>query len=498
MVESDYLGEEGSNLYPDPADPRQWTRLGRSWPLADWSEGEGGMPFLTALGPGDDPGFAASVANVDDVLSFWDGLEDPEIYLPEEERDLPVELSYQVLGWFAGAREDPLQKWQTLEQWRGKMAAAGWSVGDEHDLFRAVEDATGEPPNAGDPRSSYPTRTLCHGMVFGVRWTGRFLGRAQPFTRGADSPFRETPIESRSGWRNPGYGEGEHGGAQWPDQPEPSRTDFPHLAIGNSEVDALASLVEYLLGEEDRVDVSTLVQALDYDLLDRYDERGGQLELAQRIHQEWFRSLPGGTSWELAVPRSDEDPGGPPPAEDPRPGADPVALLEDQGRLDLLVRLEELNGVQRQLDEGERALDSRRRRLYALWWKDQRLPFLAAEEVVDLDPRELSEAVTEASGQVRSQLAVVADLRAGRDEQLAELRREVAALERPLEVLERPAPRLLQTGRSGGPGLRRQAFHQAWRRWPMVGRRHPLLPLQRPGAGLPRGRCRRRRGGSGA
>ena len=79
------------------------------------------------------------------------------------------------------------------------METLKWSVGDRYDLERAQSSAVDRPAGAPD---LVPARTILHGMVFGVRWTG-IDGPAQPYERGTDSAFAGTAIRSRAGWRNP-------------------------------------------------------------------------------------------------------------------------------------------------------------------------------------------------------------------------------------------------------------------------------------------------------
>ncbi|MCX6631157.1 MAG: hypothetical protein NTW28_26395, partial [Candidatus Solibacter sp.] len=91
VIESDFLGAAGSNLYPG-VDQLTVTRLGQSCSLtAPYDDTSGApAPFLTATGgyaasaggpiPGDDPAFAASVGGIDNVLSFYDSLADLKLF----------------------------------------------------------------------------------------------------------------------------------------------------------------------------------------------------------------------------------------------------------------------------------------------------------------------------------------------------------------------------------------------------------------------------------
>lgn len=493
VVESDFIGPAGSNLYP--AADRGWDRIGRAHELNRWSQARNHTPFLTALGPGDQPAYTADVANLDNVLSFHDPLTDAElgVYSEGDDIDQPAVLSYQVIGWYASpALSDPLQNherlgegllrgwresrteqqlpaedivapsWRTAQEWKDVMAALGWSIGDELDLQQALGDGA-------DPRVVYSSHTLCHGMVYGVNWTGRFKGAAQPYFRGDHSPFAETPIGSRSAWRSKGSAKGWKDG-EFTDLAGPTRHDFPHIAIGNSTIDALAALAAHLLDtNDDSEHIATLFQALQYDLLHNYDQPGGQVELRQRIHQEWFAAGGGGSSWEVVAPRRNE----PVEGEAEPNGMDVAQRLEKLGATTLL---DQLNDKQRELDAHQRKLESLRRTLYELWWKSVRHKELSPKPELPQSTNLtglLKEARQTVSDRETSQNELVDQRNVARDRLIAKGIRYVPPGEIPpedsntLQLHERPAARFF---RPADPvvlvyGGKRSTRHGADGRW---------------------------------
>ena len=402
VVESDYLGADGSNLYPDPTTRgRSVTKIGRSRELEPWineADHSPVKPHLTAIGPGDTT-FTAYLANIDNVLSFYDELQG----LLDLEQT--ASLSYMVLGWHAQPNtnsaptdwEDPDPLGETAqaaddgrseppdERWKALLERYGWSLGDDLGLRHAINDAWGE--QRADPTEDYPSRTVYHGQVNGVKWSGMH-GTAQtgPLTRQNQADFRD-PLERQARKQN--------------HQAKPERTQIPTVAFGNSSIDALASLMEYFLEmENDPVDISTLIQALEYGMVRTYDSPGGQDLLDQRIHAEWFAGQPGGTYWELAAAAKQTTPG----FDDlSRNSASRPTTLSDietdltaqlsaaqvskvdsavervldlQSALEVLKnlkqRLSELNDKQSTLDRDQRQLRSKQEALYALWWKSKR------------------------------------------------------------------------------------------------------------------------------
>lgn len=384
VIESDFLGSQsdgGSNLYPD-ATGTDVTFLGRKRTLDEFTPGSSRRDRrLTALGLADgsgkligaaDPAFAAYVANIDNVFSFRDDLQDLGGDIENK-----LSLSYMVMGWYDSPLDDPLniqtqfnvlpdkdvtgkpigKSWSSADEWLTVMKFFGWSVGDGKDLQVAVSDASPHPPANATARDLYPSLILCHGMVYDVKWTGLTLGEPQPFLSGADSPFAEMAVQTRRLSR-------ENQSA------EPGRTELPQIAVGNSIVDALASMMEYLLHlDNSNIDLATLFQALEYGLLTNYDQPGGSSELNERIHQEWFSSVEGGSFWEIIAAKTD-----PPGSPSFKNTAQPVTLTDEQS-----LGLSALNVAQKALDDAQRLRHSRQLDLYTRLWRSTRLKSLGVD-----------------------------------------------------------------------------------------------------------------------
>ncbi len=107
VVESDYLYPNGTKgvravTYPVEADYGEapFRYLGRRMTLNDWHPPDSGgyLAHLTAVGYGE-PSFAAIYSNCHSVFGLHDS---------DYTGELPDNLSYDVLGWFSDAQNDPL------------------------------------------------------------------------------------------------------------------------------------------------------------------------------------------------------------------------------------------------------------------------------------------------------------------------------------------------------------------------------------------------------
>jgi hypothetical protein len=390
VVESDFQDpDRGSNIFPN-ADGVSTTKLGFSEMLENWTA-KNDEPFLTALGGArvNDPTFAAYVGNVENVVSYYDKLEGLAAN--------PAQLTYMVVGWYARPNvDDPLRSMsgtQSLTAWKALLKEYGWS-------------ATPDPVP-----SEIPDKTLYHGMVVGVNWTG-LAGAPQPFTAGKDSAFQKTPIASRFAWRNPDFGNSPADATGWADSLTHGLADLPQIAIGNSTADALASLMEYLGGFDDKIDAASALEAMAYHLEQTYDEPGGQAELDQKIHQEWFAAVTGETSWEVTAPK-------PPVADGPQPPGMTEQQIRDKlasipmdaapGAASAAAALDQLNAKQAQFDANQRELSGLRRDLYSAWWKSKRLaPF--GSFPVSVDQAKFSRLATPAADSIAADAAVLTAL----------------------------------------------------------------------------------------
>ena len=405
ILDSDFKDQvTGTTMVTDAQAPGGWTRLGREprqiWPLPqeqtaqDWQELlDPAEPHLTVLGPGE-PGFAAYTAHNDNVLSFCDRLDG----LAAEQK---ATLSYFVAGWYAyketidaaGAhlQADPLAlaNWQNgdeqpeQERFEQLLVRLKWSLGgdlargDTRDLERAMQ-AAARVTHAGTGQLDMrlPAQTICHGLLYQVQWTG-LHGHTQ-----SGVPAMDVREES------------------------PSKTDLPHIAIGNSTNDALAAIMEYMMdrtgAEVDAPDIAKQLMAIENGQIQTFDDLQGEIALDQALHKEWFIGEDGGTRWEVIAARP-----APPAAETITPpeadNAIPtqaevesvamVSLTETQQHL-----LNNLNQGQAELDTAASNLRRKQVQLYELWWKWARNRHLSPPK---LDPAQLQTALNTAIEQTQ-------------------------------------------------------------------------------------------------
>jgi hypothetical protein len=319
VLQSDHLDPKtGINLFlqPDAATPTQ-TRIGKVWPAEQWP-GEAGVKqqrFLMALGPGN-PAFAAFTANINGVFSFYDDMSDI--------LDQAIPVTYSVMGWYARAEDDPLFTFSDLKSWLELMNQMEWTVGDNNDLQRAVNDWTAWAKvnnitvDPADPKDIYPSRTLCQGMVYKVNW----LGQNGTVQSGVPQYDPSMPADLQ-----------------------------PRIAIANTSIDALAALVEYelnLKGQGGGEGAAELLEAFNYNLLNKYEQQGGQYELYREVFKAWFGNYDGEEYYYI----EDKD--------------KPTAPFIDPARLDNLVLLNqklELHNINHYLIKAAQA------DMYGNWWK---------------------------------------------------------------------------------------------------------------------------------
>lgn len=338
ILASDYLGDREGSPYPN-AQGSGRTYLGRSWPLALWpGEAEArrhALPVpLTAVGPGDAT-FAAFAPNVKNVVSVMDQLAGAG--------EGPV--SYAVYGWYGDPGTDPLfgaadfgpLGWRTFSQWRDLMTGLAWSPGESGpDLTMAVDAAAawaldhGQISDPEVPRTRFPARTLCHGMVTDVLWLGK------------DGPhFTGVPTS------------------------DPQRSTYvrPVVAIGNSPADAMSALVGDALaghiGRHSPAQLTGVMEAFQAGLLQDLAAPDGQARVDAGLQAGWFGSAPGGSTWLVVEPEKPGEPAG-------RESAPPLTTRQAE----LLARL---NTVQRELDGVQRTLAALQAQVDTLWWKQEYL-----------------------------------------------------------------------------------------------------------------------------
>ncbi len=243
LVESDYLGDDGSTPYVDPAardaasaNPIKIGRV-REWSAV--SSAAGGPLFLKAVAPGT-VFFSAFAPSTRNVLSFYDALTGVG----------RGAYTYNVIGWYSDAAADPLKdtKWEsdtsTPERYRNDTF--DWEV----------------YPGSGNP----PSRTVVHAFVHKVTWD-----RSGDTVQSANYPANI---------------------------PEKVKVSF-----GNTAIDALAALCEATKGTE----YADLLTAFQYGLLEEFDDPGSAERLNSSIRQQWYGAASGGTLWTIIPAEQPEE-----------------------------------------------------------------------------------------------------------------------------------------------------------------------------------------------
>jgi hypothetical protein len=278
----------------------QWLQ---NWPAEQLSPPQS-VP-LTAVGVGDAT-YPAYIANISNVLSFQDDMSD----LPGPfSNNSYVPLTYMVFGWYSDPTADPLYN-ADESNWGELMTGLNW----------AVDDPQG-----------YPNQILCHAMTYDVKW----YGPDGPTQSGVPSVTSSTPF-------------------------------IPMVAVGNTSVEALAALIEQQVVEKMKQSpaageqVAEIMEAFQYNLIQLWDQPGGQVLVDQQRHQACFGSGPGGTIWEVIAPQNNNQS---PPISPPQTGQTQPLLTPEQASL-----LEQLNALQKELDRQQRILSSMQWELYAFWW----------------------------------------------------------------------------------------------------------------------------------
>ena len=309
IIESDHMDPHtGAISFLDPtqdniANLKVVTRIGKVEAFtATWTEtNSDGRMFLRAIGPGNET-FSAYAPAANCVFGFVDT---DAANLPEN-----TALSYAIFGWYANPAFDPLSNpipevpEVAAKEFLARMQALNWSIAGIDDFAKY----TGPIAKV----------SVYHGMVHSLVWQTA----TQP--GGASS---QVPVDI---------------------------SDTVKVAIGNTSVEALSALIENTAGEAD-IDI-TLLEALQYGVLDALDTVGGTTVVANSTRQARYAAQGSGIVWELRT-RSLER------------GANLSDLTAAKAKFeDALVNL---NVLQRQIDENVRSLQSKQWTLYARWWKDQ-------------------------------------------------------------------------------------------------------------------------------
>lgn len=307
VLQSDFLGtaDEGSNPFPDPAQPGAVRYLGRAYALSDWTNPAApATPVIRAIAPGDVT-WAAVYDNLHNVLAFHDGLDGIAA----------GNVAYAMLGWYRPAGFDPLlgvaadrpDGFVSREEWQALMDAFAWGVGGEGGLAEARADWTAwlaRNPITGGPaipaaQKDLASQTLVHGMVHGIAWAG-------PKTA-------------------------------YPRAPILSGTTPPTVAVGGNAVEAIAA---WMAVRCEAPELEDLLVALQEDLVFQYTTDRPVFDAETLANR--FGAADGGSLW--VVRRADDSDAGNGEALQelpltPSQTAALSALNDAQGRLDATRRL---------------------------------------------------------------------------------------------------------------------------------------------------------------
>ena len=319
----------GSPVFMLTAFDVNYATIGASYDIATWETmtDATGQLYLQAVGPAN-VSFAAYAPFVLNVFNFTDN-------------DLPPEgtgvynYTYMVVGWYSDPpTADPLRGVSIYPQGSAAYVPPIWASEDEWNSQTAAERLRAILARMlwsveGDIPASPPATSLYHGLVSDVQWPYSTLGNAG---------INEASIR---------------------------------VAVGNTSVDALASLIQAEAQQQAQIDpndsqawitagnnLAWLTEAAMYDLLDLYGTPGGSVLIEQQIQQAWYGSYPGGTVWDVvsAVPQAAG-----------QAAVQPNLTPAQQAALD--TQLAALNQSQRTFDAAERQLEWLQSNLYIMWLK---------------------------------------------------------------------------------------------------------------------------------
>lgn len=239
--------------------------IGRNVPLGSWTESDSNLR-LTAMAPGN-PAFAFYQPYNNNVFSFVDVLGDG----PDDT------LSYQVMGWYSDATDDPLVDADS-DTFVATLAALGWTLAPDAGVSPVVQT------------------TLLAGSVCGVSWQSATL---------------------------PG------GGA-------PGGDALVSVGVGNTSIEALTAMVAAQAAEAGLPIDAELLEAFQHNLLDILDEPDAAAVLAAKLQASSYQRFNGGYTWTIVDAPGFSEPLS--PAERDRESAWLAVLCADQAELDAALR----------------------------------------------------------------------------------------------------------------------------------------------------------------
>jgi hypothetical protein len=260
------------------------------------------IPNLNAIGPGD-PQFAAFYPNCRSVFGFYDHLED----LPNGGN-----LTYLVAGYYSDPARNPLYGCDTEALWMARMQELEWCLSQDPGGYPAAAICGTSGTHAAAVPPPFPADVLCHAMIYAIDW------------RGPNADYTSAVPSGK-----------------------------PKLALGNTSAEALSALIASMLPPPlGPVGPEEVLNAFQYDLLDRLQEPDGVVELELAMHQNAFGSHSGGAVWQVREKHVDDH-------ASSAQSFDPIV-----GKL-----LTELNDLQESYDAVSANLKSLQWQTYSVWYK---------------------------------------------------------------------------------------------------------------------------------
>jgi hypothetical protein len=256
----------GESTFPQPGTPSNIVPIGAKFDLSSWTEpGSPTTAFLQAQGP-NDLGWAAVYDNVENVFGFYDSLADVQ----------SGSCTYAVMGWYASPSNDPLFgdkgiPFKTQADWQNLMTAHGWALGSASDQEARTTDAISafaqwiavspqtDAPQATPEQLILASQSLCHGMLFGLNWSG------------ANTEY-PAPVYTKAGVA-------------------------PRVAVGSNAAEAVAAYMGQILPQQDGGE--DLLLAFQNDLIFKFITDPADYRAA--CHANRFERSPGGKVWTVAA-----------------------------------------------------------------------------------------------------------------------------------------------------------------------------------------------------
>ena len=333
IVRSDDVADTGTTtvlLTTKPSAPAPETasatyavrKIGKAYGFEEpWEDAPAGEVELTAVSPGN-PIFAAFYPGCRNVFGFRDDLDGVA----------EGTFLYFVAGWYGDPEHDdplspsygqPLLASHVKEQWGFERFLP---KPPDTALASAAPAPAATPPAATPPMpaAAPPTRTVCHGTVYGVRWK-----RSGPRAEVGAPVYR--------------------------------------VAVGNTAVEALSAVVA-APAERGRL-WEPLLSAFLYGALAERNPMRGMPEIDAELHRRRFQPIDGGTQWIIQRVESD--------TTTAAAGVNPIGVRDERRPSfpedpDVATLYGALHDKQREHDRLARELAALREEAYAAWFRRQR------------------------------------------------------------------------------------------------------------------------------